>query len=88
MHSDDCAEKSQQLLNLANIAWMEVLKEKIKEHIRATDSKIDEMAKIVAESNREYWHAKMAEGKAKEHYETRLSQLFNHSGGSEGKNKK
>jgi hypothetical protein len=75
----DCADRSHQLLALANVAWMEVLKEKIKDHIRQSDSKIDEIARIVSEANRDYWHGKMAETKAKENYEKKLSELFDQS---------
>lgn len=64
------------LLHLANEAWMEVLKEKIKERIRATDKKIDEIATIVAETNRDLWHQKMAKDNLKEAYEERLHKLF------------
>lgn len=71
-------DKGQKLLALADEAWMEVLKEKIKDHIRSTDKKIDELAKIVAEGNRDLWHQRMAKAKAKENYSEKLGQLFNH----------
>ena len=37
--------KAEKLLEIANMAWAEVLKEKIKEHIKNSDSKIDQLAK-------------------------------------------
>jgi len=64
------------LLDIADEAWMEVLKEKIKEHIRANDHKIDELAKIVSEINRERWHHKIAKHQICEDYEKRLQSLF------------
>lgn len=71
------SDDTSQLLELANEAWREVLKEKIKENIRASDHKIDKMANIVAEANRAYWHHKIAASKINEHYEIKLNDLFN-----------
>ncbi len=75
--------KSHKLLQIADVAWMEVLKEKIKEHIIANDHKIDELAKIVSEANHERWKHKMKEEKCcTEHeeccekFEHKLCELF------------
>lgn len=55
-HQDFAAE----LLALADEAWMEVLKEKIKDHIReSSGKKLDELAKLVSESNGCRWKSKM-----------------------------
>lgn len=78
-HHDEqanCSDKAKHLLEVADMAWMELLKEKIKEHIANSDHKIDELAKIVAEANRERWHQKMAKAKNCEQYERKLSELF------------
>lgn len=49
------------LLEMADQAWMELLKEKIKEQIVASNgNKLDELAKIVAESNDDRWQQKLA----------------------------
>jgi hypothetical protein len=69
-------DKSKRLLALADTAWMELLKDKIKEHILATDKKIDEIAKIVAQTNHERWSHKMAKKQLVENYEESLNQLF------------
>lgn len=69
-------DKAKKLLAIADMAWMEVLKDKIKEHILSTDKKIDEMAKIVAQTNHDRWAHKMAKKQCMEHYEESLSQLL------------
>jgi hypothetical protein len=51
---------SAKLLEMADEAWMEVLKEKIKEQVAASSGdKLDKLAKIVAESNNARWHQKL-----------------------------
>lgn len=79
--NEEC--KGTKLLELADEAWMEVLKDKIKEHIRATDTKLDELAKIVAEANHKRWKHKMKQEKCNEEYDQccddyhdQLCQLF------------
>lgn len=74
--NEDCGDKAHQLLAVADMAWLEVLKEKIKEYIKANDHKIDEIAKIVAEANCERWKQKMAKEKCCASYEDKLNQLF------------
>ena len=71
-----CCEHAKKLLYVADAAWMEVLKEKIKDHIRLNDKKIDEMAAIVAEANHARWHEKMANKKSCATYEEKLKSLF------------
>ena len=65
------------------MAWAEVLKEKIKEHIKNSDSKIDQLAKIVAEANHQRWKHKMEKEKCYaehevccEDFEDQLYELF------------
>jgi len=66
-----------ELLALADEAWMEVLKEKIKDQIRSTSSgHLDALAKLVSESNHNRWKHKM-EGKSNtEDFETSLQKLL------------
>ncbi len=75
--------KGAKLLELADEAWMELLKEKIKEHILANDHKLDELAKIVSEANHKRWNHKMKQAKCdSEHdqccddYQDKLCKLF------------
>lgn len=63
-HEEVCHEEeesctAESLFAIADCAWAEVLKEKIKDHIRAHDKKIDELAKLVAEANHKRWKHKM-----------------------------
>lgn len=62
----------QKLLELADIAWEEVLIEKIKDHIRQNDQKIDNIAKVVAETNKARWKEKMARKTWPMHYAEQL----------------
>lgn len=78
--SCSCCQKSscdhaQKLLELANQAWMEALKDLMKEHIRANDQSLEELAKIVCCANHERWHNKMAQQKAGMEYEQKLKNL-------------
>ncbi len=72
----DCCDKAHKLLEVADMAWMEVLKEKIKEHIKANDHKIDEIARIVAEANHSRWQQKIAQKQCCNCYEEQLKGLF------------
>ncbi len=71
-----CCDYAENFLALADEAWMEVLKDKIKEHILSNDQKINEIAKIVAEANCERWKKKMACDHCCDSYEDKLSALF------------
>ncbi len=83
-HHDSCHEHShdeeccytQSFLELADEAWMEVLKDKIKEHIITHDHKIDKLAAIIAEANHERWRKKMENESCNENYKQKLHDLF------------
>lgn len=64
-------------LELADEAWMEVLKEKIKDIIRSDDKKINELAAIVAQANNERWKKKMAKHDCCAEYEKKLHDCLN-----------
>lgn len=66
---DDCHKKSHKLLEIADVAWVELLKEKIKEQIKTLDPKIDELAKVVAEANHKRWKHKMQKEKCCEEHD-------------------
>lgn len=68
-------------LEIADDAWEEVLKEKIKEHILETQNKkMEELAKIVSEGNGERWKNKMEKRRGCCSFKEKLSQFF--GGGS------
>jgi hypothetical protein len=65
-------------IELADCAWVEVLKEKIKEQIRAQDDKaLTELAKIVAEGNKKRWKHKMCKKKNCHEFKEKLCSFFN-----------
>lgn len=80
---DSCEEKgcdaAHQFLELADEAWMEVLKEKIKDHIRANAKNMDELAKIISEANCDKWKAKMEKKQRCSCYEGKLQEYFHMS---------
>lgn len=72
---------AEQLLEMADEAWMEVLKEKIKGHILATKgAHLDKLAKLVAESNEEKWKNKMVKHHGCENYKQKLKEFFQQNG--------
>ncbi len=78
--------KADKLLALADAAWLEVLKEEIKNRIRSGDTKIGQIADIIADVNRNRWHAKMAEKQNCDEFEKRMKDLLDQqvSGQSQG----
>ncbi len=79
-----CGEKechsSHPFLELADCAWMEVLKEKIKEHILATDKeRMTELAKIISECNQQRWKNKMGKKRHCKDFEEKLCGFFERS---------
>lgn len=82
-HQCDCEchthhhKYSDELLDLADEAWMEVVKEKIKEEILQHSGKhISQLAKVVAGANHTRWTCKLDEKKNQEEYETLLRSLM------------
>lgn len=66
-----------ELLKIADQAWMEVLKEKIKDEIRQlSNDHLSQMAKLVAEANHVRWKEKMKARKDIHDYEDQLRGLF------------
>ncbi len=61
----ECCNAPEKLLCLADEAWKEVVKDKIKKEIEKTaGAKLDALAKLVAEANHTKW-THMIEGKQK-----------------------
>ncbi len=82
-HDESCCHKGHPheflkfLLDIADSAWKEVLKEKIKEHIRETQGeKMTELAKIVSETNSARWKHKMMKKKGVKEFKERLSSFW------------
>lgn len=65
------------LLEAADCAWMEVLKDKIKEHILSTQNeKMTELAKLIAEENCQRWKHKMEKKHACADFKEKLCRFF------------
>jgi hypothetical protein len=76
-HHHECEDFAHELLLLADEAWMEVLKEKIKDQIRQHNgAHLDALAKLVAESNNSRWKNKLdLQGSVRE-FKDQLSDFF------------
>lgn len=70
---------SKKFLELADQAWMEVLKEKIKEQIKSSSKNLDELARIVTEANHERWKKKMDAKGSCASFEEKLCDFFSQS---------
>lgn len=77
-HSVVQKDFAHQLLDIADEAWMELLKEKIKDQILKTNgAQLDKLAKLVSSSNSERWKYKIAGNAASNHYREKFSEYFN-----------
>lgn len=69
---------SRQLLELADEAWMEVLKEKIKDQIREHNgANLEKLAQIVAETNNHRWKNKLDQKHSCNAFKDKLHEFFN-----------
>ena len=75
--SDDCCPMPEKLLALADEAWFEVLKEKMKaEIVKSCGDKMDKLAKLVVDANKGKWEHTI-QGKVKcEEYKQNLKNFF------------
>lgn len=74
---DHLGDFASDLLELADEAWMCLLKDKIKEQILATNGKhLDELAKLVAGSNNERWKLKMAKKNTMQGFRAKMESFF------------
>ena len=73
----DCCDMPEKLLGLADEAWHEVVKDKIKAEIESScGEKLDKLAKIVASANSGRW-AHQIQGKVKcEEFKSSIKELF------------
>jgi len=78
VHNDECCcDMPERLLCLADEAWYEVLKEKMKDEIRKScGENMDKLAKLVVGTNKAKW-AHMVKGKIKcDEYKQNLKNIF------------
>jgi|LakMenE01Jun11ns_1017448.scaffolds.fasta_scaffold9632428_2 hypothetical protein len=79
-HAHEEGDFAAELLELADCAWMEVLREKIKDHITKTHGKhLDKLAQLVSETNNERWKLKMSKEKGRENFHEELRRFFHQS---------
>ncbi|HSW73066.1 MAG TPA: hypothetical protein VLG44_06650 [Chlamydiales bacterium] len=77
-HSNDQEmEFHSYFLEIADMAWEEVLKDQIKEYILSTQKKrMQELAKIVAEGNNQRWRAKMQNKHSCHEFQEKIHHFF------------
>ena len=77
-HSEDRHEDmSGWFLEVADCAWKEVLKDKIKEYIVATQNdRMKELAQIIAEGNNHRWKNKMEKKQGCKEFQEKLCDYF------------
>lgn len=77
--TDEHKDFAHQLIDLADQAWMEVLKDKVKAQIVSSSGPhLDQLAKLVSEANKSRWESKMALEKNAEEYRDKLADFFRH----------
>ncbi len=83
-HKDDCQKDfAKHLLCVADEAWMELLKDKIKTNILAScGDQLDQIARIVSEGNKMRWEHKIAIQKAKDEFRSNLENILGCPSGS------
>lgn len=76
-HHEEAGDLSTDLLDLADAAWMELLKEKIKKHIeKRSGAHLDQLAAYISENNHARWSAKMAEERTQQEFEDKLMSIL------------
>jgi hypothetical protein len=79
-HNHDECDMSDFLIELADCAWSEALKEKMKEYILSTQGdRMAELAKIVAEGNNQRWKHKMEKKQGCSDFKEKLCRFFGQS---------
>lgn len=76
-HKEGECDFAEILLDLADEAWMDLLREKIMKEIEAScGQKLNQLAKMVAETNNARWHAKIAKKKACADFRQNIKKFF------------
>lgn len=75
------AKYSDQLLELADEAWMELVKEKIKEDIlKHSGDHITKLAQLASRANHKRWNEKLSEKKNHDDFDDQLQKLITSGG--------
>lgn len=76
-HGDHEGDFAHELLEMADEAWMDLLRDKIKLQIETLSGKhLTELASLVANANHKKWIDKMAAGDSKDDYEDKVAEFF------------
>lgn len=68
---------SHELLELADEAWMEILKDKIKQQIISSSGKnLDKLAKLVSDANQKRWQNKLGVNKVVSDFKEKIAEHF------------
>lgn len=79
-HDHESCDFSSQLLEMADEAWMELLHEKIKANIAASNGQqLDQLAKLVSDTNNARWKGKLGAKKGCADFKDKVNDFFNHS---------
>lgn len=77
-HHHEQEDFAKQLIEMADEAWMEVLMDKIKEQVIIhSGAHLDQLAKLVAETNNARWKEKLALQKRGNDFKDKVDQFFN-----------
>ena len=75
--TDQCCDMPEKLIQLADEAWYEVMKDKLKKEIEATcGEKLDKLAQIVASTNNARWGHKIQGKVMCDEYKNSIKELF------------
>ena len=73
----ECCDMPEKLIAIADEAWYEVVKDKIKKEIEATcGEKLDKLAQIVASANNQRWTHQIQGKVLCEEYKNNIKELF------------
>lgn len=74
---EECGDFAKQLLDVADEAWMDLLKEKIKAKIEAHSAEhLNQLAQLVSETNHNRWQMILAKKKGCHDYKEKLKEFF------------
>lgn len=75
-HSGEKGEFAKHMLEVAEQAWLEALGDKIKENILKSDTRLNELAKLICDANAERWKHKTAEINISKDFQQKISDFF------------
>ena len=78
-HHHHEGEFAHELLDMADEAWMDLLREKIKAKIEASSgAQLDQLAALVSDANHTRWKHKLEKGNNFHEFKEKIDDFFNH----------